>query len=260
MRTKLLLASIFLTAAYASSGARHVSTALHLRMFDGRPISVMVDGLPRGTAASQHEILNLSPGIHRLKVFAVQYHPFGWQGSMIPVFRGRVEVFEGFATIAVIQRWNSLVIEDYEALYAEPVQPPCAPPVYLPSPCGAQYPVNNSGYCGSDCANYSAGFFHPGAGFRYPMSQDDFNQLLRVIGAKTFESTRQEIALGAISSNYFTSEQVRQILKTFSFETTKIEVAKRAYNRVVDPDKYYVVYDAFTFESSINDLQASLGP
>ena len=90
------------------------------------------------------------------------------------------------------------------------------------------------------------------------MHPDDFNQLLGVIESKSFESTKQQIALGAISNSYFTSEQIRQMLNVFTFESTKIEVAKKAYDKVVDPEKFYVVYNSFTFESSIDNLQASI--
>lgn len=263
MKTKLLLTAIFSIALWADSFANHIMTALHLRMFDGRPISVMVDGMPSGVVASQQQILNLAPGVHRLKVFAVQHHPFGWQGSMTLVFRGSVEVFEGFATFAVIHRRNSLIIEDYEALCGGPLLLPGRLPCNLPAPFPCEAIPDNGVHCSlpgnaNGCNTGNSWGSYPGTGFRLPMSQNDFSQLLRVIESKSFESTRREITMGAIAGNYFTSNQIRQLLNTFTFESTKIEVAKKAYHKVVDPDKYYVVYDAFSFESSINDLQACL--
>ncbi len=270
MKIKLLLIAIFLLALTAATFANHARTALNLHMFDGRPISVLVDGVPHGSVTSQHEILNLTPGVHRLKVLAVMQHPFGWHGSMTQVFRGNVEIFEGFATYAVIHRGNSLIIEDYEALYVEPAPAPGCLPGYSPFPDG-NHP-HHGGMRSSNCSNTS-GYdnnwngndwngnnwgSYPGTGFRTPMSQDDFSRLLNVIDSKSFESTREDIAMGAIGSNYFTSQQVLQMLNVFTFESTKVKVAKSAYDKVVNPDKYYIVYDAFTFESSISDLQASI--
>jgi len=266
MKTKLLLTAIFSVAIIATTFASHVRTALNLHAFDGRPISVIVDGVPRGAVASQHEILNLTPGVHRLKVFAVMQHPFGWHGTMTQIFRGNVEIFEGFATYAVIHRGNSLVIEDYEALYVQPAPAPGCLPGYSPFPNGHNHGVQNSncsntsGYGNGWDGNWNGNNWgsYPGTGFRSPMNQDEFSQLLRVIGSKSFESTKEDIAMGAIDNNYFTSQQVLQLLNVFTFESTKVKVAKSAYDKVVDPDKYYIVYDAFTFESSINDLQASI--
>lgn len=267
MKPKLLLTTIFSLAITTAMFAIHARTGLNLHMFDGRPVSVLVDGVPHGSVASQHEILNLAPGVHRLKVLAVMQHPFGWHGTMTQVFRGNVEIFEGFATYAVIHRGNSLIIEDYEALYAEPVPAPGCLPGYSPFPNGRSHPNHGGGVQNSNCSNTSvygndwngSNFgLYPGTGFRSPMSQDDFSKLLRVIDSKSFESTREDIAMGAIGSNHFTSQQVLQMLNVFTFESTKVKVAKSAYDNVVDPDNYYIVYDAFTFESSINDLQASI--
>ncbi len=269
MKTKLLLTAIFSLSIIINALANHVNTVLNLRMFDGRPISVTVDGVPQGAVCTEQVIRNLAPGFHRLKIFAIQRHPFGWNGSMTPVFRGSIEIFDGYATYAVIQRWNTLVVEDYEALFVPPMSPACPSnghlPGYSPYPSGTNFPPGNNGFQGSNCSNsdYNGNGWNNwdnhGTGFRHPMSQDDFNQLLRIIESKSFESTKQEIAMGAIGYNYFKSEQVRQMLNLFSFESTRIEVAKRAYDKVVDPDRFYLVYDAFSFESSINDLQASLG-
>jgi len=272
MKSKLFLTTVFSLALIGSIIANPIRTALNLRMFDGRPISVLVDGIPFGTVASQQEILNLSPGIHRLKVFAVQQHPFGWNhGAMIPVFRGNVEIFSDYAMYTFVDRFGKLVIEDYEALYCEPVPPACPAhghlPGYSPYPNNTQFPNNGSGFHGSTCSlpgngNSGNGWENNNGGgngnYRAPMNQNDFNQLLGTIESKSFESTKQQIALGAISNSYFTSEQIRQMLNVFTFESTKIEVAKKAYERVIDPEKFYVVYNSFTFESSIDNLQASL--
>ena len=40
----------------------------------------------------------------------------------------------------------------------------------------------------------------------------------------------------------------------FSFEDSKLDFAKYAYERTYDIDNYYKVNDAFTFESSVDEL------
>lgn len=271
MKSKLLLTAVLTLTLIGSTYANPVHTALNLRMFDGRPITVMVDGIPHGTVASQQEILNLAPGMHRIKVFAVQQHPFGWNhGAMVPVFRGNVEIFTDYAVIAFVDRFGKLVVEDYEALYCEPVPPACPMhghlPGYAPYPATPQYPQQGGGFHGSQCnlpgtgntGGWNNNGWNNNSNYRMPMHQNDFSQLLSVMESKSFESSKQQIALGALGNNYFTSEQIRQMLNVFTFESTKIDVAKKAYDRVVDPEKFYVVYNSFTFESSIDNLQASI--
>jgi hypothetical protein len=47
-------------------------------------------------------------------------------------------------------------------------------------------------------------------------------------------------------------------MKLFSFEATKLEFAKYAYNKVSDKENYYLVNDAFQFESSIEELNENI--
>ncbi len=88
----------------------------------------------------------------------------------------------------------------------------------------------------------------------YGMSDQQFNSLKASIQSKSFDSSKLTIAEQAASSNYFTSEQVYEIAQLFDFESTKLDFAKYAYPKVVDKGNYYVVNNAFTFESSITDL------
>ena len=67
------------------------------------------------------------------------------------------------------------------------------------------------------------------------------------------------IAEQAISSHRVKAEQVYRILLMFSFESTKLKVAKFAYNYCVDKRNYYRVNDAFTFSSSIRELNNYIG-
>ncbi len=55
------------------------------------------------------------------------------------------------------------------------------------------------------------------------------------------------------------SRQVRDIMKLFSFEQTRLDFAKYAYKNVMDKENYYQVNDAFQFENSIEELNESIG-
>jgi len=45
-------------------------------------------------------------------------------------------------------------------------------------------------------------------------------------------------------------------MQTFSFEDSKLSLAKMAYSRVIDQSNYFVVYDEFWFSSSVDELIA----
>lgn len=91
-------------------------------------------------------------------------------------------------------------------------------------------------------------------GCPYPMSPADFNQAKQSIKSKSFEDSKLTIAKQIINTNCLLSSQVKEIMLIFSFEDTRLELAKFAYGYTLDIGNYYKVNDAFTFESSIDDL------
>lgn len=88
----------------------------------------------------------------------------------------------------------------------------------------------------------------------FPMNPSAFSQALTQVKQQNFESTRLTVAKQIINSNFFTSEQVRKLMTQMSFESSRVELARYAYNKVLDPQNYYVVNNAFSFSSSVNEL------
>lgn len=87
------------------------------------------------------------------------------------------------------------------------------------------------------------------------MSDLDFERLLGSIRSKDFEDSKLSLASQAAQSNFFTAAQITTLTGLFDFENTRLDFAKRAYNACVDPQNYYMVNDAFDFETSIDELQ-----
>ncbi len=90
---------------------------------------------------------------------------------------------------------------------------------------------------------------------REPMRPTAFMRLLAALEEASFSDEKYAIVKEAASKNYFKSEQVLKILKKFSFESDRLKVAKLLYPRVVDPENFFVVYEAFTFSSSKEELR-----
>jgi hypothetical protein len=91
-------------------------------------------------------------------------------------------------------------------------------------------------------------------GCQWPMSPPDFEQAKHSIGSKDFEDSKLTIAKQIISTNCLLSSQVREIMLMFSFEDSRLAFAKYAYGYTLDLGNYYKVNDAFTFESTIDEL------
>ncbi|MEZ5174054.1 MAG: DUF4476 domain-containing protein [Bacteroidia bacterium] len=90
------------------------------------------------------------------------------------------------------------------------------------------------------------------------MDMGAFANVLNQLHNQSFESTRLTLAKQILNSNYFTSEQIRQIMTQMTFEDSKVEIARYGNSRVVDPQNYFTVNSAFTFSSSVDELNRYL--
>ena len=227
--------------------ADHVKSILNVSMFDGRPIRVKIDGREYGPLSNNHEIINLRPGHHNIQVISKAYRHHGFMPHWTTEYSGVIDIIPGYEIDAVVGRHHNLRIVNSTALYRPPVVKPHRPAHYGNHgyPCQI-YPVVT---CGTD--NYGYVPFPEPVPY---MSPADFQDFKYSISARWFESTKEQIAKQVIADNYFTSAQIKELLALFTFENTRLEIARFAYDRVVDPERYYVTYDAFTFESSIRDL------
>ena len=88
----------------------------------------------------------------------------------------------------------------------------------------------------------------------WPMSPGDFESAKSSIKSKSFEDSKLTVAKQILGSNCMLSSQVKDVMLLFDFENTRLDFAKFAWGKTFDYGNYYKLNDAFTFESSINDL------
>jgi hypothetical protein len=89
---------------------------------------------------------------------------------------------------------------------------------------------------------------------RAAINDKAFYQLKQSIQNESFDDTKQSIAAQAMSNNYFTSTQIKELVQLFSFESSKLAVAKLGYKNTIDKSNYFLVNDAFSFSSSKQEL------
>jgi hypothetical protein len=96
--------------------------------------------------------------------------------------------------------------------------------------------------------------YNGSVGCANPMSDADFQSAKSSITSKSFEDSKLTIAKQVTSSNCLLCSQVKEIMKSFNFESTRLEFAKYAYKYTYDKGNYFKLNDAFQFESSIDEL------
>lgn len=87
-----------------------------------------------------------------------------------------------------------------------------------------------------------------------PMDAGSFMQAKQSIKSKSFEDDKLKIAKQVINNNCVTTAQVKEMMSVFSFEDSKLEFAKYCWGYTYDVKNYYLINDAFTFSSSIDEL------
>lgn len=229
--------------------AQHGRSILNLRMSNNSPFKVFIDGQQAADISNRVKITNLTQGRHFIQIYQVD-NSWGYE-VMDNAFRGHIDITcntESFATIDL--QCNKLKFDRIVALQENrqhnsndyntcqyPKKPQGRPVINT-------RPVLNQVSCDAPIVPCGP----------VPMNAAQFIQLKATIDNGNFESTRLNIFKQALAYNYFTTAQVRELMDLFWFESSKLEVAKLAYNKTVDQQNYYAVNNSFGFSSSVHEL------
>ncbi len=88
----------------------------------------------------------------------------------------------------------------------------------------------------------------------YPMNSSTFGNAKKQVEGQSFEENKLQVAKQVLKANCISTSQIKEILGLFSFEKTKVDYAKFAYDRCTDQGDYFNLNDAFSFSSSVTEL------
>lgn len=97
-----------------------------------------------------------------------------------------------------------------------------------------------------------------GCGGSIPMPEASFIAAKKTISKQSFDDTKLTTAKQILKTNCLSSAQIKEIMLLFSFEATRLELAKLGYTKCVDVNNYFLLNDAFSFESSVEELNESM--
>jgi len=86
------------------------------------------------------------------------------------------------------------------------------------------------------------------------LNPEEFSALLLTIENTSLEKNRLDLAHLTTNQNCLTTSQIISIMNTFSFEASKLEFAKNAYDNCLDQNNYFMLMNHFSFSSSVTDL------
>ncbi len=90
------------------------------------------------------------------------------------------------------------------------------------------------------------------------MNASSFNQAKSSISSKSFSDSKMTTAKQITQTNCLSAQQIKEITMLFDFETDRVTYASFAHKRCTDPQNYFIVNDAFEFESSIEELNQNI--
>jgi len=218
-----------------------VASQLDLRIYNNSDFYVVLDGVTYNTNKNFFTIGNITPGNHQLKV--VSYINGKYKRYNETIFNSNIHIPANSRVVAVIDQYAKFkIIENHPFSNNNP-----------------KIAVNGyySGKSTYNDGHYASNAYYSGRTVRI-MSEYDFNELKHLIRRLSFDKTKYDMAIAALDRNMFSSYQILEIMNMFSFESTKLNFAKNAYFKTVDPERYFVVNKAFSFDSSIRELNRFL--
>ena len=239
MKTLLLLLSLPLLLLTSNANGYHSQIKLNLEIEDRIPVTVKIGNQIYGPATSFQ--IFAQPGRHHVKIERIRSSRYG--NVIQTVYSGNINLRPQTEVYAMLSRFMQMRITEKQFHHV---------------PSWGAYPAG--GACNHHA--YQDTYYYDGYPVYYeapqpvikPMSAPAFNALVSTINNQWFDSTKKEVAVQALSNNYITAAQAKRLIRLFTFESTKVEIAKFAYHSVVDPENYYVIYDGFTFSSSISEI------
>jgi len=87
------------------------------------------------------------------------------------------------------------------------------------------------------------------------MNPQDYEYAYKMLADESFDSSRLKLAKQIVSTNPMSVNQIIDICELFNFESNKLDFAKFAYRHCTDKNRYFMVNEVFTFESSKRELR-----
>ena len=229
----LLYTFIALVTLNISAKADGFRSKLNIRTFNDRSIIVEIDRINYNNPSREIIIGDLAPGDHKIKIWTVggQHHNCGQgSGNFRLVYNGFINIPARSKVKAVLTYQNILKVTDIESLL---------------------------GCYHQECNNFIEPCSYGNYGNYYANNNyhnNRFDELKDLVRHESFDDTRIAICKEYIRTNPISSEEVRELLALITFESNRINLAKYSYRYVNDPGYFYTVYNAFTFDSSVNEL------
>jgi hypothetical protein len=226
-------------------------SALTIRSLESGDIRVVIDGRRFESNKSSMMIRDLEPGYHQVKVYRER------SNGRFNIFGRRYEVVYN-ASLMVKPRTHVRISIDRLGRASVDERRTHKSGRDVRDWDGDRNQDRNDDWDGRDDYEFGRGGkfgdYDTNYGFERGMDDREFRQLLSSIDKEWLETNKLKSATHVVRTSNLTSAQVKQLVLLFNFENNKLELAKQAYQTTVDKRNYYIINDAFSFNSSREEL------
>ena len=240
---KKIIFTILVLPFVSISFANAQGSILNLSINSNNLFTLQLDNNYPSAPSRSFSLQNINSGSHFLRIYKMKNFY-----SSREVFSGYIEIPFNTIVTATLERNGFIRILNTE-------------PLNIPSAC-----INNNGNYNNNCqsiplynceSHYSP--FDNYSSVVRPISTNEFENIMNTLNNISFDSSLLNVAKQILSSKYVTTDQVIRILQLFTFDSSRLDIAKFAYNRTVDKSHYFQTYNSFTFDSSVNELSNYIG-
>jgi len=259
--TLLLALMAIMPAMFASAFSE-----LTITINENAEFYVVMDGRQYDSHTGAVVISSVSHGNHSMEVFK---HTLVLNGFVTDrIFRGSVDVMPNKRIYATIDRFGSFVILRSENMnpsfdygYGYDNGPGNSHGNGHGNGHGNSYGNghDNGNHYGNNSGYYSSYSYNTGGYMPMGMSPESFSMLMASMRREAFDETRVRMATSAITMSGVTSAQLAGLMRMLTFDSNRLNLAKIAYNFVVDKNNIFLINDAFTFNSNADEFYRYIG-
>jgi len=192
-------------------------------------ILIEIDGHEFPYCSNALVLRDFTPGYHQIKVYTEKSHPL--TRKRITLYDKSVYVRPKYYVDLIINRFGRVLMDEQEI---------------------ADNRFDEDGRDNNEEHHFERP--RPSTIIPRPIADNTFVSFIETIRKESFDDSRMAIARSGIDQYFFTSAQAKQLIMLLSFESSKLEIAKYMYGRTTDPKNYFIVYSAFTFSRTKEEL------
>ena len=228
MMKKFYIIVLSLLALVSTAFAQDQPSSLQIRLWDNSLFSVILGGEESTRFARTYNVRTIAGGEYYLQITRKTLQ------GVYPVFEGQIEIPPASRVQAVLEQNGALeisVLDDY----------------IPPTPA-----FNFKSRTEQVQSNHGAPNMN--ADRNQKIEPLEFQELKADMAQALDDHQRQTIAIEGLNNHMFTTSYVVQLAKLFRNETSRLEFAKSAYTRTLDPENYFQIKMLFVKEENIRSL------